>query len=160
MKEGVDVVIVSPHPDDEIIGCYDVLSIKEISPIIIYTEELDSIRKKELLKLKDFVNIKTQLFLPTVPPILLEENNIFYFPDPIYETHPAHRGQGAIGEHLVRKGFNVIFYNTNMTAPYIYELEEPTKKKDLLNSVYPSQKDLWKYDHRYFLFEGYNQWLF
>ena len=160
MREGAGVVIVSPHADDEIIGCYDLLSEKTAKPIIVYTEKIDPIRKRELLRLKDFVNIEAQLFLPTVPPILLEENNMFYFPDPVYETHPVHRAQGAIGEHLARKGFNVVFYNTTMTAPYIYEVDEPNKKRELLDIVYPSQRKLWKYDYKYWLFEGYNQWLF
>lgn len=153
-----DIVIISPHPDDEIIGCAGTL-IKDEKPIIIYTEDLEEERKKEALKLREYVDIKAQFFLRSIPSQLLNKQNIFYFPDPIYETHPAHRLQGAIGEQLVRGGFDVVFYNTNMRAPYCHEVENPKKKETLLNNVYPSQKDLWAQDAKYYLFEGRCKWL-
>lgn len=153
-----DVIIISSHPDDEIIGCAGVL-MKNERPIIIYTEDIEEKRKEEALELKKFVDIKAQFFLRSIPSQLLNKQNIFYFPDPIYETHPAHRLQGAIGEQLVRGGFDVIFYSTNMQAPYCHEVENPGKKEELLNNVYPSQKSLWQWDKKYILFEGYCKWL-
>jgi hypothetical protein len=47
-----------------------------------------------------------------------------------------------------------------MTAPYIKEVEKPEEKEELLNKVYPDQKDLWKYEKKYVLFEGYCKWIF
>jgi hypothetical protein len=47
-----------------------------------------------------------------------------------------------------------------MNAPYIHEVNLPDDKKYLLDQVYPDQKDLWKYDYKYFLFEGYCKWVF
>ena len=81
-------------------------------------------------------------------------------PDPVYELHPLHRQWGMVGETMARVGFDVIFYSTNMNAPYIHELAVADDKKELLNKVYPDQKSLWEYDHKYFLFEGYNKWIF
>ena len=90
----------------------------------------------------------------------MNDQTVFYFPDPIYEKHPLHRRWGSVGEDLARRGMNVIFYNTNMNAPYIHEVINVSGKESLLNTIYPSQSDLWKYEKKYVLFEGYCQWHF
>jgi len=159
MKDVEDVVIVAPHPDDEIIGCYEVLTnIKK--PIIIYSGDIVPDRREKVLKLKEYIDCKLQLFQMTIPQTFLSKENVFYLPDPIYETHPKHREWGFLGESMVRNGFNVIFYNTNMLAPYIHECKVPDKKEALLNKVYPDQKSLWEYEKKYVLFEGYCKWIF
>jgi len=151
-------IIISPHTDDEILGCYEIL--KTANPIIIYTADIPPNRQEEALKLKESFDIKGQFFLKTIPTHFFTKNYTFYFPDPIYETHPLHRSMGVIGEQLGRSGLDVIFYSVNMIAPYIHEVENPNDKRDLLNKVYPSQKDLWRYENKYFLFEGYCKWIF
>jgi len=153
-----DHVIIAPHPDDEIIGTYSIL-VKH-RPIILYTELIDEARKEETLNLKNNFDIKAQLYLRQIPGMLMKNENIFYFPDPIYETHPAHRLMGAVGETFARSGYNVIFYTTNMLAPYIHEVKNPEDKETALTECYPSQKDLWRYDARYYLFEGRCKWMF
>ena len=167
-----ELIIIAPHPDDELIGCWEVLKKEEKSPIIIYTEDVNDKRREETLELKKHYTIKAQFFLKSIPPNLLQPENTFYFPDPIYETHPAHRVQGSVGESLARSGLDVIFYSTNMTAPYIHEIKIPLKelfaqkntylnpKEEILNEVYPSQKDLWKHEKKYILFEGRCKWIF
>ena len=154
----METVIIAPHPDDEIIGCYQVL-VKE-KPIIIYDGGTDPQRRDETKKLREYTDIKVQLFQKSIPPNFLNVQTKFFFPDPIYETHPLHRQWGSIGEEIARRGLNVIFYTTNMTAPYIHETENMAAKEALLNTVYPSQADLWKYEKKYVLFEGYCQWYF
>jgi len=158
--EKEDLIIIAPHPDDEIIGAYKYLTSKRNKPIIIYSGTLDADRKDKALKLKEHVSCKVQLFQMSVPQPFLQPQNVFLFPDPIYETNPDHRVWGMMGEQLARNGFKVIFYSVNMLAPYIYNVEKPEAKKDLLEKVYPDQQSLWKYEHKYFLFEGYCRWLF
>ena len=155
-----DLIIVSPHPDDEIIGAYKYLTLHNVSPIVIYSGELDAERKESALKLKEHINCRLQLFQMTIPQPFLHNENLYLFPDPSYELHPSHRAWGFMGEQMARGGFDVIFYSTNMNAPYIHEVPEPQKKRELLNKVYPDQKSLWEFDHKYFLFEGYSKWIF
>jgi len=155
-----EFIIIAPHPDDEIIGCYEELVKKDRPPIIIYGPETEQKRREEALKLKEFTDIKVQLFQASVPPNLLIAENSFMFPDPVYEIHPLHRQYGIIGESMARQGLDVTFYTTQMNAPYIRETKDSGAKKSLLNSVYFGQSSLWEYDHKYFLFEGYCKWLF
>ena len=156
----MDTIIVAPHPDDEIIGCFDIL-MKQVNPFIVYTQhKIDVERQKEALTLKKYVNLKGQFFNHNIPTHLLTPDCVLYFPDPHFEFHPDHRLCGVLGESMARGGFNVIFYSVNMQAPYIRECKIPNEKEKLLNKVYPSQKDLWKYEKKYVLFEGYCKWIF
>lgn len=155
-----DIVIVAPHPDDELIGCFEILN-QSRSSIIIYPSNTSSNRKRETENLVRCFQIKTLLFENKIPDSLLGKNLTFYFPDPIHEYQPDHREFGAIGESLARHdGENVIFYSVNMMAPYIHKVKFPTVKEDYLNKIYPSQKDLWKYEKKYVLYEGYCKWIF
>jgi len=159
MEVNREIIIVAPHPDDEIIGNYEIISNPKIKPIIIYTEPISNIRGEETSKLKNyFQNIKVQLFVKSIPQHFLNKNNLFLFPDPIYEIHPAHRMQGNIGEQLLRNGLNVSFYSVNMLAPYCHEVQECTEKEKALNEIYPSQKSLWEYEKKFILFEGRTTW--
>lgn len=155
-----ETIIVAPHFDDEIIGAYEILTNPLSKPIIIYMQE-DEERKQEALKLKNHIeNIQIQLFQKSIPSTFLNPKNLFYFPDPYFEFHPDHRKWGAYGEDLLRQGFrNVIFYNINMQAPYIHELKDFKGKRRLLEKIYPSQKNLWKFEAKYYLFEGYCKWI-
>lgn len=155
-----DIIIIAPHCDDEIIGAYEILMKKE-NIIIIYSEDTESYRRETVLKLKEKLDhIKIQLFQNSIPSTFLNKHYRFFAPDPIYENHPKHREWGCYAEQLARNGFDVTFYNTIMNAPYIHEVQAFNAKKTLLNEVYPDQKSLWEYDHKYFLFEGYCKWLF
>lgn len=156
----MNTVIIAPHPDDEIIGCFEVLK-KEKSIIIIYHADTPQKRREEAMTLKEkYENVKIQMFQHNIPMNMINTDHKFYFPDPTYETHPLHREMGAAGEAYARNGIDVTFYNTIMNAPYIHEVANWQVKELRLNEIYPSQKDLWKYEKKYVLFEGYCKWIF
>jgi hypothetical protein len=155
--EKIESIIIAPHPDDEVIGCFSKL--KENS-IIIYDGDTEPKRREEALKLREYYPHCKQLFLKSIPSKFLDKINMILIPDPVYETHPLHRRWGALGEQLARDGQFVIFYNTTMTAPYIHEINDLKVKERVLSFVYPSQRSLWEYDKKYILFEGYCRWIF
>lgn len=156
----MSVVIVAPHPDDEIIGCYSILKSTKQTKNIVYTTNVNNDRRKEALNIKNYFDVRQFFVNNDLPPVLLDKNNTFYFPDHINEFHPDHRKSGMIGEQMLRNGFDVVFYSIQMNTPYLFELDpEKSNKEEILNNVYPSQKSLWEYDKKYILFEGYIKWL-
>ncbi len=159
-KKKSRTIIVAPHPDDEIIGCYSYLINNRCD--IIYTSSIDSYRKKETENLSIHLGkeyIGDQIYNSEIPDELIQMENLYLFPDPINEIHPDHRRQGHIGEEFIRDGFDVIFYSTIMNVAWVNLQKQFENKKLLLNKCYPSQKSLWKYEHKYFLFEGYYKWI-
>lgn len=154
-----EIVIVAPHPDDELIGCFEVLNSSR-STVVIYPKSTSDDRRRETENLTENFQVTT-LFEDKIPDRFLGQNNTFYFPDPIYEYQPDHRECGAVGESLARHSKeDVIFYSINMIAHYVHKVAFPTVKEDYLNKIYPSQKSLWKYEKKYVLYEGYCKWIF
>jgi hypothetical protein len=151
-------IIYAPHCDDEIIGCFELICNPDEEFIIYYTHPENMNRIDEAKNLKSLLpNIKDQLFDYSFS--TFEKKYTYYFPDPVYETHPDHRQIGAIGESVLRSGYNVIFYSINMKAPYIHKVKNPDNKEFLLNQIYPLQNKLWEYDKTFILFEGRCKWL-
>src|SRR6056297_158099 len=147
-----DIVIVAPHPDDEIIGCHSFL--KDVTCICFGTP----MSQAELYRLSDaFMCATIQAKEPKVEN--LPKAGLYLFPDPYFETHPLHRQWGLVGELMMRQyGYHVLFYTVNMRAPYIFEVPHPEEKRKALDIMYPEKSDLWVYEHKYFLFEGYCEW--
>jgi len=148
-------IIVAPHADDEIIGCYEILEKYKGRCHVFFPTQIgfsQSLYASQMLgyeahrmeEWKDWEHIAYK----------------FYFPDHIYELHPEHRKWGAFGEELARNGFDVSFYVTNMLAPYIREVKDFKAKRNALNECYSMKQSLWEHDFKYFLFEGQCKWIF
>ena len=157
------IVIVAPHPDDEVIGCHEALY-KANYASVWYVEKINPKRESDALRISDIFNVfSMKIFKGDYEDLRKDiskfEDLRYYFPDPYFETHPAHRAIGAIGEEFLRKGWDVIFYSTNMQAPYIHEVKDPKEKEWCLNRLYSSEKSLWEYEKKYVLFEGYCRWI-
>ncbi len=147
-------VIIAPHADDEIIGCYEFLLSGLVESVLFNTRqgEVEAIPSSEHFGFR----IGS---IDELADLALNENLILLFPDHTYETHPDHRKLGSLGEDIWRAGQAVIFYSTNMLSPYIHEASSPLNKRHCLNMLYTNKSTLWQYDNKYFLFEGYIQWI-
>ena len=161
MTEKKHSVIIAPHPDDELIGCFEILDDPKQNITIIYGADASAERRKEALKLKEsFPSVGNQVFHASIPSVYITTDITLYFPDPVNEIHPSHRGWGSMGEALARDGLDVVFYSTIMNVPYIHECKDSMKKEAMLNRVYDKQKSLWEYEKKYVLFEGRCKWMF
>ena len=158
-------LIIAPHPDDEIIGCFEILEKYSRTKKLLYVMYAENFRqsiKSELIfgfKRLSFVNMRDALEQMHK----IGNLEVVYAPDPYFELHPLHREIGNEALYYRRRGFisRLIFYTTNMNAPYIRTLPEAavSNKRNSLNVAYPDKSDLWKYEHKYFLFEGRTEWL-
>lgn len=152
----MEKIIIAPHADDEVIGCFDVLMSKTVTTVLYGNEkELDQSAKSA-----NAFKFNPEVFDPELLRSKAHPQMMLFFPDPNYELHPDHKMFGNLGIEYNRQGLNVVFYVTNMLAPYIFERKDPEKKMAFLNNVYHWKKDLWQYDYKYFLFEGYAKYYF
>jgi len=147
-------IIIAPHADDEIIGCYNILKTHPVEAVL-YGSKIAVKEAEETAKYFEFMPLFAEVLLRKY----IKKKYLFFFPDPYFEAHPEHRAWGGMGERLLRQGEDIIFYSTNMNAPYIHEVSYPETKHFCLDTHYPEKKSLWEYDHKYFLFEGYNKWI-
>ena len=152
--QNIKHLIIAPHPDDDIIGCSQIFLNNSLSDIVvIYVEtppNLDELPYRTKLALN---NDLKHLTSDECWNLYNQALNI-YVPDPFYDYHPWHRAIGGFGLYLSNCGYNVWFYTTRMNTPYVKEVPDPEKKKRTLDLLYPYKSDLWKYDARFYLFEG------
>ena len=79
VKKFGDIIIVSPHPDDEVIGCYEILENSNSKISIVYSDTVEPKRREEALSLKImYENVKVQLFMQSIPSSLFNKETTFY----------------------------------------------------------------------------------
>ena len=149
-------LIIAPHADDEMIGCFTILkrAYARNERIVIFCPQDVGIPNLLVEQYRGCVSRVSEIpsGIKTV-----------HAPDPFHEFHPEHRQWGMWAESLWRKGQadRVCFYTVNMQAPYTVVLPKKVSvfKRELLDLYYPEKSDLWKDDHKYWLFEGHCEWL-
>lgn len=165
------VVIWAPHPDDEIIGCYTLLA-SGIASHVVFGPTSEQRRGEADLAAEEWGakvrHLPHEFVQRDVHRILSEieheerERPLNMAPDHFHEAHPEHRKWGAMlleASRMHAHGFGT--YSTRMNAPYVRELNEAdrTAKQQALDNLYPSQQPLWRFDHRFWLFEGQALWV-
>lgn len=143
------VTVIAPHPDDELIGCLSLIETGRVSRVI-YLEVPNDQREAEAKNVCQSFGME-YLALGLEDVIDMHVDGLVMLPS-LVDGHPLHRKAAAILPDVCEF---VGFYSTRMEDPWIQEYPNPEAKRHVLNHYYPSQADLWRYDHRYFLFEGY-----
>lgn len=160
-------IIFAPHVDDEVIGCWGLLNADEEPAIVAYCSKLVGVRRVEAVnaaKTLGFIMKQARGELPDFIRnviVSLSIDGICWAPDPHWELHPLHKLVGIlVRETCASQGVRFGTYSTNMNAPYIRALTPARQagKRVAMESLYPSQRELWKSDHKYFLFEGRAEW--
>jgi len=143
-------IIIAPHADDELIGCFTKIWTNEIHEVV-YVETTNE-RKVEAHKFCDYFNIRGRFLHGDLRHLLnLPPKYTYYIPSP-EDGHPLH---SLVYYLMFHEYSNLVVYSTYMNDYFVKDLKESQYKLVLLNRFYPSQKSLWEFDHKYFLFEGY-----
>jgi hypothetical protein len=151
----MNISIWAPHCDDELIGCSQLLMKGKTNLITVFYPTGTPIQESE--KMSRELGIETGAWEFHTE---WGRWDIVFAPDPSVESHPLHRELGNQAEYLFRQGKikRLFLYTTTMNAPYIFEVSDPIAKRDLMNRCYPKKDSLWKWDHKFWLFEGWIEW--
>jgi len=145
MNHIYDLIVLAPHIDDEIIGCFSLL--KQYKKIkIVYFHDLDNIRKAEAKEVSVVTHWDIS-FNGYAEPI--DENSLLAVPIK-YDLHPHHRGVAKYAKKLKNKK---VYYSVDKNIPCdLLSKDAREEKEAFLNKFYKSQ-DLWVYNKKYILFE-------
>jgi len=141
-------LIVAPHPDDELIGCYsilkdstrrtDVLVLNDLTPERI--KELQACSKAYNFNILDAKSVNANLQIKAYQEVYVPSRN---------DWHAEHKK--ANREYLE---YATHYYSVDMVNGKPLPLKDRLGKQNALNTLYPSQSALWLKDEKYFLFEA------
>jgi len=139
-------IILAPHIDDEVIGCYSILNnVDEV----YYFFDIDDIRKQEAINTAKLFNF-TPYFSST---IYVNNNDTVYVPSSS-DLHKDHLYVNRLAKKLQQVfNFELKYYSIDMNKTPTYLGELSRLKKKHLYSLFPSQSNLFDSDEKYFLFE-------
>ncbi len=144
------VLIIAPHADDEVIGCWSVLTNPEYDVTVLYLYELTVERKLEAEHAASGGRF-TPVFMAADGKCVLGDGlNIPSF-DQVYV--PSRRDWHADHQRANReyRQFATHFYSVDMARGTL--LATALAKKVCLDECYPSQAALWAHNDKYWLFE-------
>lgn len=143
-------IILAPHIDDEMIGCYQLILSGNINRIIYFFDLTDE-RRKEALDFCSSFGILCD-FSGTTANIQLDD--ILFVPS-ISDSHPHHKIVNGYAKSLPNKKF---YYSVDMTNPKLLDpVLQENKLKDLIK-YYPTQHNLIISDDKYHLFEKISEY--
>lgn len=148
MKDGRMNVILAPHLDDEVLGCFGVL--RDIDMVYFFTGDYraDALHVKEPERM---VMLGYHLrYARWSDDIIFTPEDTIYIPSK-YDYHPLHRRVRQIGLQLPGKK---MFYSVEMNTPWLEEEESPLAKRELFKELYPSEVRTINKDDKYFLFQS------
>lgn len=174
-----NVIVLAPHVDDEVIGCYRFLRDNSVA-VVVYFYEIDEVRREEAIRAAQVFRF-TPIFLcdylveeweangtfantvlevayeafkerkDTVSSGVMENDVIIGIPN-IADMHPDHK---RVNNEFRRVRPSTFFYSVDMNVPLVVLSTPDLKEKHgLLMDLYPSQSVLWSTDSKYFLFES------
>ncbi len=141
------VLIIAPHIDDELIGCWSVFN-SQNSVTIMWLYELYEERVKEGKSLESYFSNIEKLIIGKSSTLDYSDFEEIYVPS-CRDSHPDHRLANA-----AYRNYATHFYSVDMVGGIPMGRIPSGLKHKALNDIYPSQKVLWENNNKYFLFEA------
>jgi len=142
-------IIIAPHIDDELIGCYSILNdIDEVYYFFDITEE----RKLEAINVGKKFNFDCY-FNKSMEDIIFTAEDIVYVTTSM-DLHKDHKSINRLAKIAKNKyHFTLKYYSIDMNRKPKFLSKLHKQKKMNMYELYPSQKGLFDSDEKYFLFE-------
>jgi len=153
-KKMKDTIIISPHPDDFLIGCYELVEkypVKNILFLSKYNKQADTAAEY-------FGTVPIFTFSQFLQRFLYELNPEIIFSPSLKDQplHPLHREATWLVK-LWAKDRNVLVVEyTIHKVGELFLVENWKKKRELLDCFFPTEKSLWENEWKYFLYEGWS----
>lgn len=139
-------IILAPHPDDEVIGCYSALVAGDID-YVYYFFDLTEQRRAEAEAAGAYFNFTPQFVDGDFPEGITDED-VLWVPS-IRDSHPHHRSVNLTFRAAAKRFYSVEFSKRKRLLDEVERVE----KRRVLDLLYPSQKELWESNASYYLFE-------
>ena len=144
-----NIVILAPHVDDEVIGCYSLFTdgydrVKQV----IYFYDLTDNRKDEAIEASKFFKFDASF---DGYDAIIDKDAILCVPN-ISDAHPHHK---AVNQYAKTLSNEKLYYSVDMNRDFVVLDEADQKfKLTMLRQIYPSQVKLFESDAKYHLFES------
>jgi len=154
-------ILISPHPDDELIGAFSLIKRGMIDEVIYIDPDpkrfalAEAVGEELLFEVTSLTFKGLPAFMETGQTLYegVDQHPYTYFVPDILDNHLLHKAINCVGR---LSGCRLGYYSTDMNTGYVKELSAEMKKekREALNKYYPDQSSLWENDWKYFLFEG------
>ena len=138
------VLILAPHVDDETIGCFSVLQNPSNDCTVCYFYEVDDVRRQEAVIAADRLWFTAVFDLKNLDLTIYDQ----VFVPSRRDWHPDHKNLNAQYRNIATH-----FYSVDMANGVPLGDTESNRKREILNQCYPSQRQLWDSNAKYYLFE-------
>jgi hypothetical protein len=140
------IVIVAPHVDDEVIGCWSYLSSGQVAAVVYLYEWESDTRQLEAEACSQRFGFTS--FFGSIPAEYLEGKTLLV--PAVTDSHPDHKKANK----KWRTHPDVLFYRVDLShSPTKKLVTDFGAKKEALDALFPSQKALWETNASYYLFE-------
>lgn len=151
------IVVLAPHGDDEILGCYSILH--EVDHVVIFKDDYRTsnlAHDPQSFRIDAFRRSKAtyHLYGGLSSSGLLDRlgsSDTLVIPSK-YDLHPLHRQVNRVGLAVFHP--KKLFYSVSMNVPWLEEEKDPVGKRQLFQELYPGEVETISKNDAYFLFKS------
>jgi len=149
-----DIIIVSPHPDDFLIGCYELVEKYPVKNVVFLTQY-----NKQADAATEYFGIAPIFtFSRFLPRFLYELGPEVIFSPSLKDQplHPLHQEATWLVKLWGKNKKVLVVEYTVHKVGELFLVKNWEKKRELLDRFFPTESSLWKHEWKYFLYEGWS----